>query len=99
MLGKELVEPGRGKLVGRAEGLRIGIADPPQRVPVRAPGRERQRAAWRDAEQPALRIEDVEEVEEVELVGAAAVEEDEQPVWLARRRPEPVRELRRSRGP
>jgi len=50
---------------------------------VRAARRERKRPARRDSEQPALRVEDVEEVEEVELVGAAAVEEDEQALRLA----------------
>jgi hypothetical protein len=83
VLGKEVVEPGRGELVGRAEGRRIRIADSPQGVPVRAARRERERPARRDSEQPALRVEDVEEVEEVELVGAAAVEEDEQALRLA----------------
>ena len=47
-------------------------------VPVRTARRQRQRAARRDAEQPLLRVEDVEEREEVVLVGAAPVEQDEQ---------------------
>ena len=38
-------------------------------------GRERQRCAWGDSDQPALRIERVEESEQVELVGPAAVQE------------------------
>jgi hypothetical protein len=66
---------------------------------VRAARRQRERPARRDAEQPPLRIEDVEEREQVELVGAAAVEEDEQALRLAGGRPEAVLELRRSRAP
>jgi hypothetical protein len=66
---------------------------------VRASGRQRERSARRDPEQTPVRVEDVEEREQVELVGAAAVEEDEESFGLARRRANPVRELRRSRGP
>ena len=49
---------------------------------MRAARREVQRAPWSDSEQPTVRIEDVEEREQVALVGAAAVEEDEQTFGL-----------------
>ena len=50
---------------------------------MRAPGRERERPARDEAQQPLLRIEQVEERDEVELVGAAAVQEDERAGGLA----------------
>ena len=64
----------------------IRIADLLDGVPVRAARRKVERAARSHAEQPALGIEHVEERKEVALVGAAAVEEDEQPFGLARGR-------------
>jgi hypothetical protein len=45
-----------------------------------------ERAARRHPEQPPLRVEEIEEREEVALVGAAAVEEDEQALRVAGRR-------------
>ena len=60
----------------------IRVADLVDRVPVGAAGRQVQRAARRHAQQPASRVEQVEEREQVALVGAAAVEEDEQPLRI-----------------
>src|SRR5207253_3068708 len=57
------------------------------RVPVGAARRERERPARRDAEQASPRVEVVEHREEVLLVRAAAVEEDEQSLRVAARRP------------
>src|SRR5262249_57680100 len=59
------------------ERLRLGRPDAAERVPVRAPGWERQRPARRGADQAPFRIEGVEQREEVELVGAPPVEEHE----------------------
>ena len=81
----ERVEPGRRRLERRPEGCRVGRRDPAERVPVRASGRKRERPARREPEQTPLGIERVEEREEVALVGAAAVEENERPLRLARR--------------
>ena len=53
---------------------------------MRAARREVQRAARSHPEQSTARIEDVEERKEVALVGAAAVEEDEQTFGLGCRR-------------
>ena len=67
--------------------VRLGRRDPAEPVPVRASGRQRERPARRDAEQPPLGVERVEERVEVVLVGAAAVQEDERSLRLARSRP------------
>jgi hypothetical protein len=83
VLGQDGVEPGGDLRVGRVEGLGIGVADAPHRVPVRAAGRQRERPAGGRADQPALGIEQVEQRQEVVLVGAAAVEEHERAVWPA----------------
>ena len=58
----------------------------PDDVPVRTARRQRERAARRDPEQAALRVEHVQQRDEVVLVGAAAVEEDERALRLAGRR-------------
>ena len=69
----------RGELVRLGEGLGVRVADLVDRVPVGATGRQVQRAARRHAQQSAGRVEMVEEREQVALVGAATVEEHEQP--------------------
>jgi hypothetical protein len=51
---------------------------------VGAARREVERASRRDADDPALGIEHVEEREEIPLVGAAAVQEHQQPLWGVR---------------
>ena len=60
---------------------------------MRASGREVERTARRDAEQPSLRVEHVEQREEVVLVGAAAVEEDDRAGGVTLRRARPVGKL------
>ena len=66
------------------------VADPGSRsldrVPVRAAGRQVEWPARGDAEHSPFGVEQVEQREEVALVGSAAVEEDEQPFWVASRR-------------
>src|SRR5215210_275849 len=52
---------------------------------MRTARRERERAARRDAEQPPLGVEQVQQREQVVLTRAATVEEDEQPLRLAAR--------------
>ncbi len=74
-LFQEAVQPGADVPVGRLERLAIGIPHLPERVPVRPARRERERAARRHAEEPLLRIEEVEQRIEIELVGAAPMEE------------------------
>ena len=60
-----------------------------------APGRQVERAARRHREQPARRVEHVEEREEVVLVGAATVEQDEQALGVrGRRAPQEVQGVR-----
>ena len=71
----------------REERLGIGRRDASQPVPVGAARRQRQRASRRDPEQTPLRVERVEKGVEIVLIGAAAVEEDERTLRLARRRP------------
>jgi hypothetical protein len=92
------VESGKRRIAG-AEGLEIGIADPPHDVPVVA-GRpwEPQRRPWRYDLQPPLRVERVGEPEEISLVRATAVVQNEQPGGLGRRGPDALDEaLRRQR--
>jgi len=91
-LPREGVEPGAGALERREERSGIRVADPVDGVPVRAVGRECERAARRGAEQAAVGVEHVEERREVELVGAAAVQEDERALGLAGGRARPVDE-------
>ena len=79
----QAVEPAGQELEARPERLGVGRRDPREPVPVRAARRQRERAARRDAEQPPLRIERVEERVEVVLVGAAPVQEDERSLRLA----------------
>ena len=67
----------------RVERRRVGRRDPGQRVPVTAARRQPERAARRDAEEPPVGVEQVEEREEVVLVRPAAVEKDERSLWLA----------------
>ena len=86
----EPVEPVRNGGVGRQERSRVGKADLLNGVPVGAARRQRERAAWSDAEEAPLRVEHVEQREQVVLVGAAAVEQDEQALWLCGRRPKPM---------
>jgi len=50
---------------------------------VRAPGRKVEWAAWRHAEHSSPGVEQIEEREEIVFVGAATVEEDEEPLRLA----------------
>ena len=71
------VQPLARETIRGQERVGVGIADLAYRVPMRASGREVERTARRDAEQPSLRVEHVEQREEVVLVGAAPVEEDE----------------------
>jgi hypothetical protein len=49
---------------------------------VRAAGRQGQRAAGRDAQQPAFGVEQIQQREEVLLVRATPVEENEEPFGL-----------------
>ena len=82
----EVVEPARCESERLRERAGIRVADLLDRVPVRAAGRKVERAARGHAEHSSLGVEQIEQREEVALVGAAAVEEDEQPFWLASRR-------------
>jgi len=54
-----------------------------------AAGRQQQRAARGDADEPPLRIERVEQGMQIVLVGPAPVEEDERAVGLADRGADP----------
>ena len=56
---------------------RSGKPSCPDGVPVRAAGRERRAARAGEPQEALLRVEQVEERREVDLVGAAAVQEDE----------------------
>src|SRR5262249_20780268 len=89
LLRDEGVQPLGRRRVAREERLRLRRPDPPEHVPVRAAGRQRERPARRGADQPPLRIEGVEQREEVELVRAAPVEEDERPLGRPDGGPEP----------
>ena len=74
------VEVEAGEVVVRGpEGLGIRVTDPGHEIPVvaRAAGKG-QRRARRDDVQAPLRVEHVREWEQVELVGAAAMVEDDQ---------------------
>ena len=71
---------------GRVERLRIRRRDSAELVPVRSARRERERSARRDAEQPALRVERVQQRVQVVLVGAAPVQQHERAGRLAGRR-------------
>ncbi len=62
------------------------MSEGPDRVPVRATGRKGEWPARRRPDQPSLGVEGGEEREEIELVGAAAVEEDERALRVARGR-------------
>ena len=86
-VGCERVEPLGGERQGLGKGLRIRVADLVDRVPVGAAGRQVERAARSHTQQPASRVEMIEEREQVALVGAAAVEEHEQS------RPDPRRRV------
>ena len=69
----------------------VGVADPLDHVPVAAAGRDvRERRAGRDAQQPALGVERVEQGEEVVLVHAAAVQEHQGALRLAGGLADPV---------
>jgi hypothetical protein len=76
VLGEQPVQPGAAGRVGRAERVGVRVADLADHVPVGAAGRQGERPARRDAQQPPLGIELVEQREQVVLGGAAAVEED-----------------------
>ena len=86
VLGEHVVEPGRELRIGGLERLGVGIADPPDDVPVRAARRQRQRAARGRPEQAPLGVEHVKEREQVPLVGAAPVKEDERSLGVRRGR-------------
>jgi hypothetical protein len=64
----------------------VGVADAVYHVPVGAARRQRQWTSRRDPGQPALRVDQVQQRKEVVLARAAAVEEDERTIRLARRR-------------
>ena len=51
-----------------------------------AAGRQRERRAGREPDQPALRVEHVEQGVQVVLVGAAAVQQDQRALRLPGRR-------------
>ena len=95
-LGCERVEPLGGERERLGEGRRVRVADLVDRVPVGASGRQVERAARSHAQQPASRVEMVEKREQVALVGAAAVEEHEQPVRIPGGRSDEV--VQRVRG-
>ena len=59
-------------------------------VPVRTAGRQRERRARGDAEEPSPRIEGVHQRNEVVLVGAAAVQEDKRARRVTGRRAQAV---------
>ena len=80
----EAVEPLREASIAVVERGRIRVADLAKCIPVRAARRERERPAGGEAEQLAARVEQVEERHEVELVGPAAVQQDERALRLAR---------------
>ena len=84
--------------VGLRERLRVGEAHARHDVPVAAARRQEQRPAGRHADEPALGIEHVEERGEVVLVGAAAVQEHERALGLARGRAHALDELARRGG-
>ena len=81
------------ELVGGAEGVGVGVADARHHVPVATARRQEERPAGRDAHEPALGVEEVEEGGEVVLVGPAPVHEHERALRLARRRADLVDEL------
>ena len=91
-LGGQVVEPARCEIERRPERRGVGEADLADDVPVRAAGRQRERPARRDSDQPPLGVEHVEQRVEVVLARTAAVEEDERPVRLAGRRADEVLE-------
>ena len=80
--GSESTKPAAAAKPSR-ERLGIGKADARHDVPVRAARRQRQRRARAEAVEAALGVERVEQRHQVELVGAAAVEEDERALGLA----------------
>ena len=95
---RQPVEQLRELLEAAPERLGVGRRDPAEPVPVRAARRQRPRPAWRHAQQPAFRVELVEEREEVVLVGAAAVEQDEGARRIAGGRPLARRQRHAARG-
>ena len=84
---RQAVEQCARRLEAREEGARVGGGDAPEPVPVRAAGRQRERAARRDPEQPPLRVERVEQGIEVALVRTTPVEQDERSLGSALGRP------------
>ena len=98
-LGGEVVEPARRERERLGERAGIRVADLLDGVPVRAAGRKVQWAARRHAEHSSLGVEQIEQREEVALVGAAAVEEDEQPFRVGGRRSGQVAERVRGHVP
>ena len=88
VLRQEAVQPLRCRRVAQIERRRLGRADPTERVPVRAAGRQRQRPARRRADETALRVQRIEQGKEIVLVRAAPVEQDQRALWLAGRRPQ-----------
>jgi hypothetical protein len=88
----ERVEPAACGGIAGEEGVGIGIPELTHDVPVRPAGRQPQRRARRQPEQPSLGIERVEKREEVALIGPAAVEEDQCSRWIAVRWPDAVDE-------
>jgi hypothetical protein len=70
------------------ERLGIRVPDLADDVPVGSPGWQRQRAAWKDSDQPPVWVEGVEERFEVVLVGAPTVEENERAARFPGGRPD-----------
>ena len=60
-----------------------GVGIPRERVPVTSARRELEGAAGRDAEEPPVGVEEIEEREEIVLVRTATVEQDERARRLA----------------
>ena len=89
----ELRDVALQELVGGAEGVGVGEADARHHVPVATARRQEERPAGREADEPALGIEEVEEGGEVVLVGPAPVHEHERALRLARRRADLMDEL------
>ena len=84
------VEERAERVVARVERVVVGVADARHDVPVPPARRELQRPARRDADEPPVGVEHVEERQQVVLVGAAAVQQDERARRLARGGPDDV---------